>query len=56
MKKIFLTLFFIILSTNLYTSNIKKVYFAGGAFGVWEESFDKVNELSKLFLVIQMGM
>ena len=43
MKKIFLTLFFIILSTNLYASNIKKVYFAGGCFWCMEESFDKVK-------------
>ena len=43
MKKTFLTLFFIILSTNLYGSNIKKVYFAGGCFWCMEESFDKVE-------------
>ncbi len=43
MKKIFLTLFFIIFSTNLYSSNIKKVYFAGGCFWCMEESFDKVK-------------
>jgi len=41
MKKIFLTLFFIFLSTNLNASNIKKVYFAGGCFWCMEESFDK---------------
>ena len=43
MKKIFLTYFFIIFSTNLYASNIKKVYFAGGCFWCMEESFDKVK-------------
>ena len=43
MNKILLTLFFIILSTNLYASNIKKVYFAGGCFWCMEESFDKVE-------------
>ena len=29
--------------TNLYASNIKKVYFAGGCFWCMEESFDKVE-------------
>ena len=43
MKKIFLILFFIILSQNLYASNNKKVYFAGGCFWCMEESFDKVD-------------
>ena len=43
MKKIFLTLFFIILSTNLYASNTQKVYFAGGCFWCMEESFDNVE-------------
>jgi len=43
MKKIFLILFFIILSQNLYASNTKKVYFAGGCFWCMEESFDKVD-------------
>ena len=49
MKKIFLTLFFIILSTNLNASNIKKVYFAGGCFWCMEESFDKVDGVIKYF-------
>ena len=43
MKKIFLILFFIILSQNLYASNTNKVYFAGGCFWCMEESFDKVD-------------
>ena len=43
MKKIILTLLLIILSTNLYASNIQKVYFAGGCFWCMEESFDKVR-------------
>ena len=43
MKKIFLILFFIILSQNLYASNTKRVYFAGGCFWCMEESFDKVD-------------
>ena len=47
MKKIFLTLFFIIFSTNLYPSNIKKVYFAGGCFWCMEESFDKIDGVIK---------
>ena len=43
MKKIFLILFFIILSQNLYASNTKKVYFAGGCFWCMEESFEKIQ-------------
>ena len=43
MKKIFLTLFFIILSTNLYASNIKKVYFAGGCFWCMEPPFEALD-------------
>ena len=48
MKKIFLTAFFIILSTNLYASNIKKVYFAGGCFWCMEESFENILGVSKV--------
>ena len=48
MKKIFLTLFFIILSTNLNASNIKKVYFAGGCFWCMEESFENILGVSKV--------
>lgn len=48
MKKIFLTLFFIIFSTNLYASNIKKVYFAGGCFWCMEESFENILGVSKV--------
>ena len=48
MKKTFLTLFFIILSTNLYASNIKKVYFAGGCFWCMEESFENILGVSKV--------
>ena len=48
MKKIFLTVFFIILSTNLYGSNIKKVYFAGGCFWCMEESFENILGVSKV--------
>ena len=48
MKKTFLTLFFIILSTNLYASNIKKFYFAGGCFWCMEESFENILGVSKV--------
>ena len=47
MKKICLILFFIIISPNLYASNIQKVYFAGGCFWCMEESFDKVEGVVK---------
>ena len=43
MRKIFLVLFFITLSPNLYASSTQKVYFAGGCFWCMEESFDKVE-------------
>ena len=43
MKKIFLTLFFLTLSSNLNAINTQKVYFAGGCFWCMEESFDKVE-------------
>ena len=43
MKKIFLTVLFLILSSNLQAANVKKVYFAGGCFWCMEESFDKVE-------------
>ena len=48
MKKIFLTLFFIIFSTNLYASNIQKVYFAGGCFWCMEESFENLNGVEEV--------
>ena len=47
MKKIFSTLFYLILSSNLYATNIQKVYFAGGCFWCMEESFDKVEGVIK---------
>ena len=43
MRKIFLITYFILFSSNLYASNISKVYFAGGCFWCMEESFDKVE-------------
>ena len=43
MKKIFLVVLFLILSSNLQAANVKKVYFAGGCFWCMEESFDKIE-------------
>ena len=43
MKKTFLTLFFIIFSTNLYASNIKRFILLVGVFGAWKSWFDKVE-------------
>ena len=47
MKKIFLVLLFLMLSSNLYAANIKKIYFGGGCFWCMEESFDKVEGVVK---------
>ncbi len=47
MKKIFLITYFILFNSNLYASNISKVYFAGGCFWCMEESFDKVEGVIK---------
>ena len=47
MKKIFLTLLFLILSSNSNSINTQKVYFAGGCFWCMEESFDKVKGVIK---------
>ena len=47
MKKIFLVVLFLILSSNLQAANVKKVYFAGGCFWCMEESFDKVEGVIK---------
>jgi len=47
MKKIFLILFFVTISSNLHAANVQKVYFAGGCFWCMEESFDKVEGVLK---------
>ena len=47
MRKIFLITYFILFNSNLYASNISKVYFAGGCFWCMEESFDKVEGVIK---------
>ena len=47
MKKIFLTLFFLTLSSNLNAIYTQKVYFAGGCFWCMEESFDNVQGVIK---------
>ena len=47
MKKIFLTLLFLTLSSNSNAINTQKVYFAGGCFWCMEESFDKVKGVIK---------
>ena len=47
MKKIFFCLIFFIFTTNVYSKNAQKVYFAGGCFWCMEESFDKVEGVIK---------
>ena len=48
MRKIFLITYFILFSSNLYASNISKVYFAGGCFWCMEESFENILGVSKV--------
>ena len=47
MKKIFLIIIFITLSSNIHAENKQKIYFAGGCFWCMEESFDKINGVKK---------
>ena len=47
MKKIFLIIIFITLSSNIHAENKHKIYFAGGCFWCMEESFDKVEGVLK---------
>ena len=43
LKKIYILLFSIIFSTNSFSQEIEKVYFAGGCFWCMEESFEKLD-------------
>ena len=43
MKKLFIILVCLCVSTNSFSENLKKAYFAGGCFWCMEESFDKVK-------------
>ena len=47
MNKIIILITFILFQNKLYSSEIKKVYFAGGCFWCMEESFDKVKGVLK---------
>ena len=47
MKKIIILITFLLLQNKLYSSEIKKAYFAGGCFWCMEESFDKVKGVLK---------
>ena len=43
MKKLFIIFVCLCFSTNSFSENLKKAYFAGGCFWCMEESFDKVK-------------
>ena len=43
MKKLFIIFVCLCVSTNSFSENLKKAYFAGGCFWCMEESFDKVK-------------
>ena len=43
MKKLFIFFICLCFSTNSFSENLKKAYFAGGCFWCMEESFDKVK-------------
>ena len=43
MKKLFIIFVCLCVSTNSFSKNLKKAYFAGGCFWCMEESFDKVK-------------
>ncbi len=47
MKIIFLIIIFVSVFSNSFAENNKKVYFAGGCFWCMEESFDKVEGVTK---------
>ena len=47
MKTIIILITFLLLQNKLYSSEIKKAYFAGGCFWCMEESFDKVKGVLK---------
>ena len=49
MKKIFLTILTILLSSNIsLAKNIKEAYFAGGCFWCMEESFEKIKGVEEV--------
>ena len=43
MKKLFIIFVCLCVSTNSFSENLRKAYFAGGCFWCMEESFDKVK-------------
>ena len=47
MKKLFIIFVCLCFSTNSFSENLKKAYFAGGCFWCMEESFDKVEGVVK---------
>ncbi len=47
MKRLFLVIYFLALTSNVYAESETKVYFAGGCFWCMEESFDAIEGVIK---------